>query len=69
VHEYIFKTIQIISCGSETLSVTLRRKWRLRAFEKRFLRRIFGPKREKVTGDGQNYIMSSFMIRTLHHAG
>ena len=31
-----------------TWSLTLREKRRLRAFEKRLLRRIFGPKREEV---------------------
>jgi hypothetical protein len=32
--------------GSETWSLTLREEPGLRAFEKRMLRRIFGPKRE-----------------------
>jgi hypothetical protein len=27
-------------------------------FENRVLRRIFGPKREEVTGNGENYIMA-----------
>jgi hypothetical protein len=34
----------------ETLSLTLREKHRLRVFENRVLRRIFGPKRDEVTG-------------------
>jgi hypothetical protein len=34
--------------------------------EKRVLRRIFGPKREEVTPAGENCIMRSFMIHTLH---
>jgi hypothetical protein len=28
-------------------------------FENRVLRRIFGPKREEVKGNGENYIMGS----------
>jgi hypothetical protein len=32
-------------------SVTLREEHRLRVFENRVLRRIFGPKREEVTGE------------------
>jgi hypothetical protein len=28
-------------------------------FENRVLRRIFGPKRDEVTGIGENYIMMS----------
>jgi hypothetical protein len=36
--------------GCETLSPTLREEHRLRVFENRALRRIFGPKRDEVTG-------------------
>ena len=32
-------------------SLTFREKHRLRVFENRVLRRIFGPKRDKVTGE------------------
>jgi hypothetical protein len=32
------------------LSVTLRKKHRLRVFENRVVRRMFGPKREEVAG-------------------
>jgi len=35
----------------ETWSLTLREERRLRVFEKWVLRRIFGPKRDKVTGE------------------
>jgi len=37
--------------GCETWSLTLRKKHRLRVFENRVLRRIFGPKRDEVTGE------------------
>ena len=33
-------------------------------FENRVLRRILGPKREEVTGNGENYIKRSLMICT-----
>jgi hypothetical protein len=36
---------------------------RLRVFENRVLKK---PKREKVTGDGEDYIMRSFVINTHH---
>jgi hypothetical protein len=36
--------------GCETWSLTLREEHRLRVFENRVLRRIFGPKRAEVTG-------------------
>ena len=37
--------------GCETWSLTLREERRLRVFEDRVLRRIFGPKRDEVTGE------------------
>jgi hypothetical protein len=36
--------------GRETWSLTLRQEQRLRVFENRVLRRIFGPKRDKAMG-------------------
>jgi hypothetical protein len=33
------------------LGLTLREEQRLRVFKNRVLRRIFGPKRDEVTGD------------------
>jgi len=36
--------------GCETWFLTLREEHRLRVFENRVLRRIFGPEREKVAG-------------------
>jgi hypothetical protein len=37
--------------GCETWTVTLREEHRLRVFENRVLRRIFGTKRDEVTGE------------------
>jgi hypothetical protein len=37
--------------GCETWSLTLSEEHRLRVFENRVLRRIFGPKRDEVTGE------------------
>jgi hypothetical protein len=36
-------------------------------FENRMLRRIFGPRRDEVTGGWRNFIRRSFMICTLRH--
>jgi hypothetical protein len=36
--------------GCETWSLTLREEQRLRVFQNRVLRRVFGPKRDNVTG-------------------
>jgi hypothetical protein len=52
--------------GYETWSLTLREERRLRVFENRVLRRVFGPKRYEVTGSGENYIMRGLMICTPH---
>ena len=35
----------------------LREERRLRVFENRVLRSVFGPKRDEVTGNGENYII------------
>jgi hypothetical protein len=49
----IHKTIilPVVLYGYETWSLTLREEHRLRVFDNRVLRRIFGPKRDEVTGD------------------
>jgi hypothetical protein len=49
----IYKTIivPVVLYGCETWSVTLREEHRLGMFENRVLRRIFGPKRDEVTGE------------------
>jgi hypothetical protein len=44
----------------------LREERRLRVFENRVLKRVFGPKRDEVTGIGENYIMRSLMICIPH---
>jgi hypothetical protein len=45
----IYKTVilPVVLYGCETWSLTLREEHRLRVFENRVLRRIFGPKREE----------------------
>ena len=43
--------LPVVLCGCETWSLTLRDEYRLRVFENRVLRRIFGPKRGEVTGE------------------
>jgi hypothetical protein len=42
--------LPVILYGCETWSLTLREEHRLRVFENKVLRRIFGPKRDEVTG-------------------
>ena len=48
---YISIILPVVLYGCETWSLTLREERRLRVFENRVLRRIFGPKRDEVTGE------------------
>jgi len=56
VLEYILfylirRNLFVVLHGCETWSLTLREERRLTVFENRVLRRIFGPKRDEVTGE------------------
>ena len=43
--------LPVVLYGCETWSLTLREERRLSVFENRVLRRVFGPKRDEVTGE------------------
>jgi hypothetical protein len=65
----IYKTIILpeVLYGCETWFLTLREEHRLRMFENRMLKRIFGPKRDEVTGGWRkNCKMRSCMVCTPH---
>jgi hypothetical protein len=49
----IYKTmiLRLALCGCETWFLTLKEGHRVRVFENRVLRRIFGPRRDEVTGE------------------
>ena len=49
----IYRTIILLDIlyGCETLSLTMKGEHRMRLFENRVLRRIFRPKRDKITGE------------------
>jgi hypothetical protein len=49
----IYRTIilPVVLCGCETWSLTRREEHRMRVLENRVLRRIFGPKRDEITGN------------------
>jgi hypothetical protein len=53
----IYKTIilPVVLYGCETWSLMLREEYRLRVFENRVLRRIFGPKRDEVMGEWRKF--------------
>jgi hypothetical protein len=49
IHKTIILPVVLYRC--ETWSLTLREEHRLKVFENRVLRRIFGPKRDELTGE------------------
>jgi hypothetical protein len=66
----IYKIIilPVVLYGCETWSLTLREEHRLRRFENRVLRRIFGPKRDEVIGEWRklhNEELRDFLIRII----
>jgi hypothetical protein len=66
IHVYRTIILPVVLYGCETWSLTLREEHRMRVFENRALRTIFWPKRDKLTGSGENYIMRSLMICIPH---
>jgi hypothetical protein len=61
----IYKTIilPVVLYGCETWSLALRDGHRLRVFENRVLRRIFGPKRDEVMGEWRELHNEKLHIR------
>jgi hypothetical protein len=51
IRVYRTAVLPVVLYGCETWSLTLREDQRLRVFENRVLRKIFGPKRDEVTGE------------------
>jgi len=51
IKKYRSIILPFVLYGCETWSLTLREERRLRVFENRLLRGIFGPKRDEVTGE------------------
>ena len=48
IHRLVFP---LVSCGCETWSLAFWKKHRLRVFQNRVLRKIFGSEKDEVTGD------------------
>jgi len=62
----IYRTIilPVVLYGCETWSLTLREERRVRGFENRVLRRVFGSKRDELTGNVENYVTKNLRIFT-----
>jgi hypothetical protein len=63
-----YKTIilPVVLCGCETCSLALREEHRLRVFDNRVLRRIFGPKRDEVMEGWRKLHNEEPIVCTLH---
>jgi hypothetical protein len=57
--------LPVVLCEFETWSLILREKRRLRVFENRVLRRIFGTNRDEITGEWRK-LKRRLMICTHH---
>jgi hypothetical protein len=63
--------LPVVLYGCESWSLTLKEECRLRVFENKVLRRIFGPKRDEVTGEWRrlhNKALCSVLL-TKYHMG
>jgi len=62
---YKIVIVLVVLYGCETWSLTLREERRLRMSEKRVLRRIFGSKRDEVTGEWRK--IHNEVLNDLHY--
>jgi hypothetical protein len=60
IYRNIILSVVLYRC--ESWSLTPREEHRLRVFENRVLRRIFGPKRDEVTGEWRKLLARNLMI-------
>jgi len=58
--------LPVVLYGCETWSLTLKEEHRLRVFENRVLRRIFGPERDEATGEWRKLYNEELKICTPH---
>jgi hypothetical protein len=67
----IYKTIilPVVLYGSETWSLTLRKEYRLRVFENRVMRGIFGPRIDEVTGVWRKLHNEEQRVYMVHYEG
>ena len=58
-----YKTIilPVVLYGYKTWSLFLKEEHRLRVYENKVLRKIFGAKKDEITGEWTNYIMLSYV--------
>jgi len=55
IKTYSTMILPVVLYGYETWSFALRAEYRLKEFENGVLRKISGPKRNEVTGKGEDY--------------
>ena len=60
-YKTIILGLPVVLCGCETWSFTLREEQRLRVFENKVLRKIFGAKRDGVIENGESCVILIYM--------
>jgi hypothetical protein len=60
----VCKSLPVVLYGCETWSLTLREERRLRVFENRVLGRVFGPKRDEVTGEWRKLHIEERVVKS-----
>jgi hypothetical protein len=61
--------LPVVLYGCDTWCLTLREEHRLRVFENRVLRRIFGPKRNEITGEWRRLHNEEHVLITKYYLG
>jgi hypothetical protein len=59
--------LPVVLYGYETWSLTWREEQRLKVFETRMLRRIYGPKRDEATGEWRRLPITRNLMTSTHH--
>jgi len=57
INKYRNIVLHVVLYGCESWSLTLREERRLAVFENKVLRKIFGPKRDEVTGEWKRFML------------
>ena len=58
----VYIILPVVFYGCETWSLIFREECRLRVFENRLLRRVFGPRRDEVTGEWRKLHNEKFFL-------
>ena len=66
VKTYKIIILPVVFYGCETLSLTFREEHRLRVFENKVLRKIFGAKKDEITGEWRKLRNAELLVHALY---